>query len=295
MPNRIVFIASLGHSGSTVLDLALGTHPQMAGLGEFGRFLSDGMYEKEKFDPTTRCSCGNAVAECPFWGPLREDLLRHENLSAKHAYRTVLRAFDAHFGKDTILVDSSKMPKYLEYMARIPDVDLRVLFLLRDVRSWSLSVSAIRRHKARGLNGDSKRAHPLRRMMNYPRHTRTALFLEWRRENERLRAQIVRQGLSFFQLGYEELALCPERMLPLIYEFLDVDPSQGTVALTHSRSHCVLGNRMRTDPRKRQRIMYDNRWFQNNAWLLPWLLLPGCRRFNREEVYRNSAANLWTS
>ena len=36
----LVLIRGLGHSGSTILDLALGAHPQMVGLGEAVRLLS---------------------------------------------------------------------------------------------------------------------------------------------------------------------------------------------------------------------------------------------------------------
>ena len=36
---RLLLIRGLGHSGTTILDLALGAHPQITGLGEAVRLL----------------------------------------------------------------------------------------------------------------------------------------------------------------------------------------------------------------------------------------------------------------
>ena len=38
--NKLLLIRGLGHSGTTILDLALGAHPQMVGLGEAARILA---------------------------------------------------------------------------------------------------------------------------------------------------------------------------------------------------------------------------------------------------------------
>ncbi|WP_370523173.1 hypothetical protein [Synechococcus sp. A15-60] len=36
---RLLLIRGLGHSGTTILDLALGAYPQLVGLGETARIL----------------------------------------------------------------------------------------------------------------------------------------------------------------------------------------------------------------------------------------------------------------
>ncbi len=38
-PRRLLLIRGLGHSGTTILDLALGAHPAITGLGEAVRLL----------------------------------------------------------------------------------------------------------------------------------------------------------------------------------------------------------------------------------------------------------------
>ena len=37
---KLLLIRGLGHSGTTMLDLALGAHPQIIGLGEAARILA---------------------------------------------------------------------------------------------------------------------------------------------------------------------------------------------------------------------------------------------------------------
>ena len=38
-PVTIIYIAGIGHSGSTLLDVLLGSHPDICGVGEIGRLF----------------------------------------------------------------------------------------------------------------------------------------------------------------------------------------------------------------------------------------------------------------
>jgi hypothetical protein len=49
---KLVFIASLSHSGSTILDLILGGHSRFVGLGEIVRVLRPGPTGLEKNSET---------------------------------------------------------------------------------------------------------------------------------------------------------------------------------------------------------------------------------------------------
>ena len=78
---RLLLIRGLGHSGTTILDLALGAHPQLVGLGEAARILERPAAGDEHRGPAQlrgdlrferRCTCGAVAAECPVWGPLLE-------------------------------------------------------------------------------------------------------------------------------------------------------------------------------------------------------------------------------
>ena len=62
MNNRIkyIYICSAGHSGSTLLDLLLGSHSQIESLGEI-------IHLSKNVSLNTRCTCGKPVRACPVW------------------------------------------------------------------------------------------------------------------------------------------------------------------------------------------------------------------------------------
>ena len=53
---KVVFISSLSHSGSTLLDLILGGHSRFVGLGEIRQVLDLESLEREKIGKVV-CSC----------------------------------------------------------------------------------------------------------------------------------------------------------------------------------------------------------------------------------------------
>src|SRR5262245_36737394 len=63
---KVIFVASLSHSGSTLLDLMLNAHPEVISVGELkqlGRFAR--LAKKKR---AHRCTCGaKTVRHCPFW------------------------------------------------------------------------------------------------------------------------------------------------------------------------------------------------------------------------------------
>ena len=88
---QAVFIASLGHSGSTLLSLMLGGHSRMVGLGEIARVLMPGPMGLEK----TReglCSCNRDLDHCVFWGQVASALGADQDATVDKKYEIV---FDA--------------------------------------------------------------------------------------------------------------------------------------------------------------------------------------------------------
>src|SRR5438270_2363933 len=64
---KLVYIASSGRSGSTVLELLLGAHSACWTLGEFHVLP---WLLRTNVKP---CGCGSPVAQCPFWQSITED------------------------------------------------------------------------------------------------------------------------------------------------------------------------------------------------------------------------------
>ena len=60
MSPKYIFIAAAGHSGSTLLDLLLGSHSKIESLGEIS-------YLPKNWALNEVCGCGNAIRSCAVW------------------------------------------------------------------------------------------------------------------------------------------------------------------------------------------------------------------------------------
>jgi hypothetical protein len=66
-PLRVVYLAGSGHTGSTLLALLLDSHPGIVSVGE----IAVKPRIRRRGDAASQvCSCGSAIAECPFWRQL---------------------------------------------------------------------------------------------------------------------------------------------------------------------------------------------------------------------------------
>lgn len=279
---KLLLIRGLGHSGTTILDLALGAHPQIVGVGEAARILQKPRPGEEQRGPARLraelrhqrlCTCGLTADRCPVWGELLNWLPSHDDLPLASKFQQLMQAVQVHGehrGEPVEwLVDSYQDDLELPFAA-LPELDVRVLFLVRDVRSWVHSRARDGRNKGK--------AWPAARAL-----------LRWVRENQALETRLRHCGKPLFHLGYEELALAPERALGGLCSWLGLEFS--ALMLTPgacSGSHILAGNRMRFDPSRSRSIRYDASWLPGPAWPASTALLwPGLAALNRRLVYTN--------
>ena len=174
---KIILVAGIGHSGSTILDLSLGCHPDIVGLGEVSKVLRTpaASLAAGRYDDVT-CSCGAPALECAMWGPVIKWLGQHQHSSINTRFAYVLEHFRALFGPAVIPLDSSKTVRpYQVHLHR--HHDLRVIFLARDVRTWTYTRA---RKESR---------------------TRWQLAWRWYRGNRRTERFLHRHGMPYFALG----------------------------------------------------------------------------------------------
>ena len=283
----LLLIRGLGHSGSTILDLALGAHPQLIGLGEAVRVLERPRLGEEHKGPQQlrgdlrferRCTCGELAGDCPVWGPLLAWLPAHDDRPLPEKFNRLIEPLTA--SSPRWLVESFQADEQL-LEAQAQGRPVRVIQLTRDVRSWVHSESrrGVERHGRRGTVGWRS-------------------MLRWWRINRRWEQRLNRSGCAVFRLGYEELALAPEQALRQLCAWLEVgfDPAMLQPGL-NSSSHIVSGNRMRFDPGQSQAIGYDAAWLSSAALSLRVApLLPAVARLNRRLVYSNGLlGRVWPS
>lgn len=273
---RVIFVASLAHSGSTLLQQLLAAHPAVLGVGEAFQSLVDG--------PLFRCPCvgpSSHGARCPVWGSLLQE---HRHGDGVAGYEHLLDGVARQFPHVEAVVDESKKIEALRALLAA-DADVDVVLLVRDVRSWTVST------RDRADEQDQLRIRTLLRKRNVrglvSRRELTGWrrFTVWQRRNHALEQFLERQGLIRIRVGYEVLATAPERELRRICDALSIDfrpemlvPANGTV-------HMVQGNYGNTHEERAGSIAMSTRWLSRREWMLPSLLRRDVMAENDRLVY----------
>lgn len=287
MGKKIVYIVGLGHSGSTMLDLTLGQHSKMIGLGEIATVLNLGLESiRERAIP---CACGSSLDNCSFWSNVAKALAKDENHSFQTQYQAVINTAQSIFGNDCIIVDSSKGLGSLKKIIKMPDMDVKVLHLIRDVRPFTISyLDRLQRRKSKVGRHKNSGKFPKSLLQQFASY----YFLEWYRQNRKIQQYLSSLDVPVFQFGYEELCLYPQKMLDKICNFLSVEVEATLLNWDKPQSHIIRGNMMRMNAEK-WGIHYDNRWFYRKNWLMPSVFFPHIMKYNNAEVYKNTAGTVW--
>lgn len=277
--SKLLYLASLPHSGSTLTSLLVGQHPRMIGIGGVDRAMKLISTEREK-TATGLCTCGKTVQTCPFWSQVLAASASKPPRNREERYRMALAVFAEVFGPDAWAADSSKHVDPLPDLATYDGIDVRVVHLVKDFRSATIS------------------AIDLKRARKNVRRPAWLLGIEaahrWCRENGKIRTCLSRTGFPFLSVGYEELCLAPNRIFSVIANFLEVEAAEIPPTIAGSRSHLFIGNAMRRDQEKAQ-LLYDYRWFSRWDWRVASLVMPWLAARNRDWVYTNQISKVFAS
>jgi hypothetical protein len=278
MRRKLAYIACLPHSGSTLLNLLLGQHPEMIGLGGIDQVVR--WMERAPDEVAAQlCSCGEPVGRCPYWSEVLAAVRASPPRTLVERYELALLVFERVFGPAAWPLDASQIRQPLGALAGQPNLDLRVLFLARDFRSAVISIVDLKR-----------RRKSLRRPCFFL--AMEAAF-RWRRENARIAAALRQTGLPRLPIGYEELCLSLNPTFARICAFLEVAAFQPTRDVHAGRNHSFVGNGMRQQSSK-ARMIYDYRWMTRSDWWLPALLVPGLLQCNRDWVYASGGDQIFS-
>lgn len=279
MTMDVVFIAGYGRSGSTLFEQVLGKDDRFVPLGEIRHLWQRG------YMLNSLCACGVAFVDCPFWSrvdreafgglspsaarelfEIRRTLLRPANLptllgrgrrpepaAAFDAYLTAVRAvYEAALtsATGTILIDSSKDPLHGLALARMHDVSLHVVHLVRDARGVALS---LRRPKLRHEVYWKEQRETVRPP------ARSALVWTYRN----LMATLLRSvSGSYRLLRYEDFVAEPDRALAGVHRDVGLEPGASVVdggRIALPETHSVSGNANRFEGRD-VRLRVDDAW-----------------------------------
>ena len=305
---KVIYIAGYGRSGSTVLDIILGNHSQITGLGEV-TYLADAYTSSSR-----TCACGSPYGRCSFWkdfsssppdAELARLLRKVQDLffifrlllgwftkRDSDAYRSYHNQLFGHVESQTykpIIVDSSKSARKVagRFLAlhRLAGEDVYVVHLVRNGLATMESLT---------LTGSN---WALEGRIRPPKWPGLRAAFGWALTN--LWTSLLGRFLPpdhYMRLRYEDLAADPAGSLRKIGRFCGFDPEELIVRIDRNDyfqvGHLVGGNRIRlqsaiklrpANPRPqggRLRVSHRLMFSFTGAWL------------NRQYGYRGNQANV---
>ena len=109
-PVKVLKITGLGRSGSTILDVVLGNHPDVESVGEASNLIRNGWISRESLRgiPQDRlrrpiCTCGKRLdvlyvdtpdEACPFWSSVRREWLERADGESIESYPRLQNDFE---------------------------------------------------------------------------------------------------------------------------------------------------------------------------------------------------------
>lgn len=292
-PLKVLYIAGMGRSGSTLLDRLLGSSPAITSVGELKYLWERGLLENQL------CGCGIPFGACEFWQAVlrtalgeayasraeelndlrrRVDRVRYlpamlaQSTGWKHlwagyaagyqAYTQVLQRLLAGIvevsGRPVIL-DSSKDPSPAYLLSTMENVELYVLHLVRDSRAVAYSWQ---RKKRRPEITEHEAYIP------QPPVWRTSI--DWALINSAVAPLSLRLGSRYRRLRYEALLNQPQAHVAEIIAWLGLPEAAAphidgrTIHL--EANHSVSGNPMRFE-RGQIGLRLDTEWQTGmSAW-----------------------------
>ena len=260
---RVVFVAGIGRSGTTLIERTVGEVEGVTALGEVMHLWDRGLVRREL------CACGEPLLDCPFWtevgdaafggwdqvDPARLAYLKERvdratrvpavALGRPRALAREVDEYAAHYARlyqaaaaltGGVLIDSSKQVSLAWCLQTRADVDLRVVHCVRDSRgvaySWSKEVQ-----RPEAVDDEYGR------MPRYSARTVSSLWLLHNAEIEALRRRV-----PVHRVRYEDFVRDPAATTREILDLAEVDApighvDGGTVRL--GASHSCAGNPMR--------------------------------------------------
>ena len=295
MKKPLVYIAGLPRVGSTLLDQILGCHPRFVGLGELYEALRPDWRHLEADHWV--CSCGLSIRKCPYWSRLASTI--DYDAPVLENYKIAYSILTDLLGRDVTLVDSSKSIAYLKQIISMNEFDIKIIYLIRDVRAWIVSrIDAVKKEpEYYGWNGYyiqnlikkyGWKIQLMRPIMPVLVKLSSYFFLLWYIQNKQNLKYLQNRGFPYLKISYDELGLVPELVFKQLATFLELKNFEVPKNFFESKSHILIGNTMgKYDPRRRTGIRYDSRWLYRTEWLIPAALFRPIMKFNTEEVYRN--------
>ncbi len=271
----LVYIMSHSFSGSTLLTYLLGTHPEIATIGEL---KATSMGDIEKYT----CSCSKLITQCSFWLELNQRMVQYGYLFSFDSFGTnyrvdscvcdslmratvrnpwfeVLRKMffwllpqchqkrnDITAQCDAIISIICKLQEGNVFLDGSKD-PIRLKHYL-DADRWNIKVISLVRD-GRGVANS---------FLKHKNVTMQKAIDEWLHTTKEV--AYVNNMLAADQvmhIKYEDLCNRPDSTMQSLYDFIGIEANKGQLEFRNSENH-ILGNSMRLN--STSEIRYDDKW-----------------------------------
>lgn len=305
-PEKIIYVLGGGHSGSTLLDMVLGSSEQAFSVGELMYFDYYKGYKHEnlyRLVDGRLCTCNEQMDDCPIWSNINfettDNVPKHESFGEslrilinllnpferwtrfrvatgnnRAVYQQIFREASREKTKLRFVVDSSKDPRRLYELVNDPEIGLErlaVIHLIRDGRGYVYSYQKSERLKGgRELRGT------------------WICLVEWIVVNLLARRLIKKYKIPAFTMSYDRFAENTDEVLAELGTFLGFDLGAETLIdrINATTYHNIHGNPIRQG--KITEIRRDVKWQTFFSPLKRSVLSAIVYPFNRRWVYRRN-------
>lgn len=266
---QLILVTGLSHSGTTILDAALGCAPEAVGIGEaltlvFESNFAGGNAKRLVTGESEQvfCTCNVSAATCPVWSHVTAKPVGPSDQQG--VFDDIYEAALAAHPEASVILDSS--PAGWSHVGKLKKYDIKAIVLTRDVRSWVAS-------------------HQRRSEMHLSKS-----FARWRRGAKRPIEELAKSQIPILKIGYEEFALKPEGTLRLICEHFGLTYTDAMLCPhDNTGSHIITGNQQVRNKHLASEIRYDGRWMSSaqDPWMSGFLFALHAKQ-NAELVYSNN-------
>lgn len=288
---RVLYVAGVARSGSTVLGCVLGELPGAIFVGELALFW-------RRFAEGELCSCGKPLADCYFWSAVVskafgqmtcEHARRLKELERRVAwwqrllglvpvrwstrwskqihimleergrlYRAICEIANAEY-----IVDSGKEVTFGSMMARLSNTNFRTVHLVRDPRGVAFSWQ-------KQVRSDSEPRY-------MPRSSAIRTAARWMSSNILVQLSLRRLSSTYFRVRYEDLVAYPDDVAQEISRGTS-NPAGSNGGVDHRVQHATELHLVGGNPGVRRhlgrglRLTLDDEWRtrlpQGQRWLV---------------------------
>jgi Sulfotransferase family len=256
-PTKVLFVAALGRSGTTIVDNVLNAYPGVFSAGELLYLWERGLIYQRN------CGCGRPVPTCSLWreildvayggrppAPRSVYVLQREAMRVRRTHRLWRRPLPAPAADYAeilaplywaiaqvtgaeLIVDASKVPAAAALLTHVPGIEPWLLHVVRDPRavahSWARPTGK--------LDGSPEL------MTQQSARVSAARWLVW---NAYIEATAATYAGRRLRMRYEDFAAAPQaemdRLLAFVGVSSTVSPFVDAHTVTLSPNHTVSGN-----------------------------------------------------